>query len=90
MLYDNHACDLQYHIDTKMATHYKVVFYIVANMQTQSKASGDKEYPVASQHNTIVIKDAINEEKKFIIVIVFGLFLIILLPDYINYCNYFH
>ncbi len=33
-------------------------------MQTRSNASGDREYPVASQHNTIVIKDAINEEKK--------------------------
>ncbi len=40
------------------------VVYIAADMQTQSNASGDKEYPIASQHDTIVVKDAINEEKN--------------------------
>ena len=49
---------------SKTVTHDNGVVYIAADMQTQSNASGDKEYPVASQHNTIVIKDAINEEKK--------------------------
>ncbi len=49
---------------SKTVTHYNGVVYIAADMQTQSNAHGDKEYPIASQHNTIVIKDAINEEKK--------------------------
>jgi hypothetical protein len=49
---------------SKTVTHYNGVVYIAADMQTQSNASGDKEYPVASQHNTIVIKDTSNEEQE--------------------------
>jgi hypothetical protein len=49
---------------SKTVTHYNGVVYIAADMQTPSNASGDKEYPVAIQHNTIVIKDAIHEERN--------------------------
>jgi hypothetical protein len=50
--------------ESKTVVQNNDVVYYAAAMQTQSTVRDDKEYPVASQHNTFVIKDAIKEVRK--------------------------
>jgi len=44
--------------------HFNDVVHIAADMQTQSTVRDDKVQANASQHNTIVINDTINDENS--------------------------
>jgi len=49
---------------SKTVVHNNGVVYYAAAMQTQSTVRGDEVQAIPSEHNTFVIKDAINEERK--------------------------
>ena len=44
--------------------HFNDVVHIAADMQTQSTVRDDKDQANASQHNTIVINNTINDENS--------------------------
>ena len=51
------------HMSTTVIRYNDVVHY-AADMQTQNTVRDDKDQAIASQHNTIVINDIINDEKN--------------------------